>query len=228
VRSRAHHHRRPRIAVCLVEHHRLARCYLHDILERDSSFQVFSEEAVLGRSAAEDIVAPIFVIDVGTLGASLVSLLTILRSRFREAKTLLLDEELSSYELRRLPFLGVQGFLPYDKVSGHLGLALQTISDGDMWFPPEALKEFSHHSRASRLEGLSDIFTPREKLVVGLVERRLGNKEIAAILRISESTVKFHLANIYTKLGVRNRHSVADVATSVSQQIEFVARLPRV
>jgi DNA-binding NarL/FixJ family response regulator len=216
VRSHAQH-RRSRIAVCLVERNRLAACYLHDILERDSGNQVFSEEAVLGRSAADEIVAPIFVIDVGTLGGSLVSVLTILRSHSREAKTLLLDEELSSYELRRLPFLGVQGYLPYNKVRSQLCLALRAISDGDMWFPPDALKEFSHHSRTSRLEGLSDVFTPREKLVIGLVERRLGNKEIAAILRISESTVKFHLANIYTKLGVRNRHSVADVATSVWQ-----------
>jgi len=201
-----------------VERNRLAACYLHDILERDSSIQVFSEEALLSRSAADEALALVFVIDVGTLGGSLVSLLTILRSRLTESKALLLDEELSPAELRRLPFLGVQGFLPYHRVKAQLCLAVRTISDDEMWFPPEALKEFSNHSPTSRLPGLSDVFTPREKLVIGLVERRLGNKEIAAILRISESTVKFHLANIYTKLGVRSRHSVADVAASVWQQ----------
>ena len=57
------------------------------------------------------------------------------------------------------------------------------------------------------------IFTPREKLVIGLLERRLGKKEISQILGISESTVKFHLSNIFRKLGARDRLSAAEAAS---------------
>jgi DNA-binding CsgD family transcriptional regulator len=47
--------------------------------------------------------------------------------------------------------------------------------------------------------------TPRELDVLRLVARGLGNKEIAADLGITTHTVKYHLAAVLEKLGVRSR-----------------------
>jgi DNA-binding CsgD family transcriptional regulator len=47
--------------------------------------------------------------------------------------------------------------------------------------------------------------SPREREVVQLLATGLRNKEIAARLRISERTVKFHLGRIFDKLGVDSR-----------------------
>jgi DNA-binding CsgD family transcriptional regulator len=47
--------------------------------------------------------------------------------------------------------------------------------------------------------------TPRELDVLRLVAQGLGNKEIAAELDLSASTVKYHLASVLAKLGVRSR-----------------------
>jgi LuxR family transcriptional regulator, maltose regulon positive regulatory protein len=47
--------------------------------------------------------------------------------------------------------------------------------------------------------------SPREQEVLRLVSAGLSNKEIAARLSVSHSTVKTHLANIYLKLGVNSR-----------------------
>ena len=47
--------------------------------------------------------------------------------------------------------------------------------------------------------------TPRELDVLRLVARGLGNKEIAAQLDLSAHTVKYHLASVLVKLGVRSR-----------------------
>jgi len=47
--------------------------------------------------------------------------------------------------------------------------------------------------------------TPRELDVLRLVARGLGNKEIAAELDLSAHTVKYHLASVLEKLGVRSR-----------------------
>jgi ATP/maltotriose-dependent transcriptional regulator MalT len=47
--------------------------------------------------------------------------------------------------------------------------------------------------------------TARELEVLRLVARGLSNKEIAADLRITTHTVKYHLAAVLDKLGVRSR-----------------------
>jgi len=47
--------------------------------------------------------------------------------------------------------------------------------------------------------------TPRELDVLRLVAQGLGNKEIAAELALSAHTVKYHLASVLAKLGVRSR-----------------------
>jgi DNA-binding NarL/FixJ family response regulator len=51
---------------------------------------------------------------------------------------------------------------------------------------------------------LSDL-TPREVEILQLVLAGRTNKAIAAQICVSEKTVEFHLAKIYTKIGVRTR-----------------------
>lgn len=51
--------------------------------------------------------------------------------------------------------------------------------------------------------------TGREQEVIQLVAEGLSNKEIAALLYLSPRTVKFHLDNIYSKLGVNTRTEAA-------------------
>jgi DNA-binding NarL/FixJ family response regulator len=54
-------------------------------------------------------------------------------------------------------------------------------------------------------------FSHREKQVLALVVRGLGNRQIAMRLYLSESTVKSHLASAFQKLGVRSRKEAAAV-----------------
>ena len=48
-------------------------------------------------------------------------------------------------------------------------------------------------------------FTERERVVLASAAEGMTNRQIAEALYISVATVKFHLANIYRKLGVSNR-----------------------
>jgi len=50
-----------------------------------------------------------------------------------------------------------------------------------------------------------EALTPRELDVLRLVAQGLGNKAIAAELDLSTHTVKYHLASVLAKLGVRSR-----------------------
>ncbi len=53
------------------------------------------------------------------------------------------------------------------------------------------------------------LLTAREKKVLELVAKAKTNKEIAATLGISPSTVKRHLENILRKLQLKNRVAAA-------------------
>ena len=62
---------------------------------------------------------------------------------------------------------------------------------------------------------LLDPLTTREIEILGLLKKRLRNKEIADVLLISNETVKSHLTNIYHKLNVNGRQQAADKAISL-------------
>jgi DNA-binding NarL/FixJ family response regulator len=55
------------------------------------------------------------------------------------------------------------------------------------------------------LTGGDDDLTAREREILGLVSEGMTNAQIGRELWVTEQTVKFHLSNIYRKLGVSNR-----------------------
>ena len=71
-----------------------------------------------------------------------------------------------------------------------------------------------YHPRGNAGGGTSDAapqatpggLTNRELAILKLVAEGLSNLNIASKLFVTEQTVKFHLSNIYRKLGVGNRH----------------------
>ena len=58
---------------------------------------------------------------------------------------------------------------------------------------------------AAGVDEFDEPLTPREIEVLELLAEGLPNKAIAARLRISDQTVKFHVSSISGKLGARNR-----------------------
>jgi DNA-binding NarL/FixJ family response regulator len=62
---------------------------------------------------------------------------------------------------------------------------------------------------ASPLEGL---LTEREREILELVAEGRPNAQIARTLWVTEQTVKFHLSNVYRKLGVANRTEASRLA----------------
>jgi DNA-binding NarL/FixJ family response regulator len=54
-------------------------------------------------------------------------------------------------------------------------------------------------------EAPAEQLTERERQVLQLLAQGLANKQIAALLSISEHTVKFHVSGIYAKLGAASR-----------------------
>ena len=92
--------------------------------------------------------------------------------------------------------------------------ALHHVLDGQIWLDPRVSADLirnlvapSSPSRRSQddLCGL----TSREREVAALVGQGYKYREIAAMLSISEQTVKNHLRNMFHKLGVSDRLQLA-------------------
>ena len=70
------------------------------------------------------------------------------------------------------------------------------------------------------------MLSDRQREVTLLVAEGLSNKEIARRLEISDGTVKVHLQQIYSKLGIRNRTMLATLTASSDIQKTVVAATP--
>jgi ATP/maltotriose-dependent transcriptional regulator MalT len=70
--------------------------------------------------------------------------------------------------------------------------------------------------RARAIRDPSDILSPRELEVLGLIARGYRNQDIAAALVLSLSTVKVHVRHIFEKLGVRSRSEAVTRLTTLS------------
>ena len=80
------------------------------------------------------------------------------------------------------------------------------------WSRTEEVDAFLVVAAAAENAPLVERLTPRETQVLELLAGGMSNRAIAARLRISEETVKFHLAAIFGKLGASNRTDAVRLA----------------
>jgi DNA-binding NarL/FixJ family response regulator len=107
---------------------------------------------------------------------------------------------------------GATGFLLKDSGPTLLVEAVRAASVGDALVSPSVTVRLLQHLSQPRTPAplpAADPLTDRELDVVRLVARGRTNKEVAAELFVSLSTVKTHLGSIQAKLGVRNRVGIA-------------------
>src|SRR5260370_28691743 len=133
-----------------------------------------------------------------------------LREYCMNAKFLVMDHEKPREEIVRLLFMGAHGYVPHADVSGTLIRAILFVAAGHLWVTPEVLHDFLSEVGCVLRKDLHSrqTTTRREDEILDLVRRRLSNREIANLLQIRVSTVKFHLSNILSKLHARNRYDL--------------------
>ncbi|MDR8414060.1 response regulator transcription factor [Nonomuraea sp. 3-1Str] len=114
--------------------------------------------------------------------------------------------------------VGASGFLLKDTPPERLIAAIQTIASGDMLFSPSVtrrlIEAYTHRTvpAAAPPSPALDLLTARESEVLKLVGHALSNAEIAALLSVSEATVKTHLNRAMAKLGLGSRAQAVALA----------------
>lgn len=108
---------------------------------------------------------------------------------------------------------GVRGILPRDLSAGQLAAALNAVRQGFALLHPGELQfQGTGGAALSEAVDLVETLTAREREVLQMLAQGRGNKEIASRLKISEHTVKFHVASILGKLGASTRTEAVSVA----------------
>ena len=120
----------------------------------------------------------------------------------------LLTDDLNRTEFARLYQTGVRAILPRDSSAQEITSAIEAVSQNLAALSPaflEALLPPMSEDRDPEVEFLTEPLTAREIEVLALMAEGAENKEIAARLKISEHTAKFHVSSILGKLGATSR-----------------------
>ena len=144
-------------------------------------------------------------LDIRMPGLDGLQVLDRLQEQFPQTKVVMLsgtdESELAAEALKRgaTAFVG-KGIDPAD-----LAAILRQVIDGTL-----VTGTFGNGSAKSAADELG--LTAREREILGHVAAGRPNKKIAGELWLSEQTIKYHLTNIYRKIGVSSRTEAARFA----------------
>lgn len=105
---------------------------------------------------------------------------------------------------------GAIGYLLKDVGAAALADAVRAAYRGEPTLAPEATRALIRAAQSPPTP--ASAFTGREQDVLRLMVQGMSNAEIAEDLIVSISTVKFHVSNILSKLGVSSRTEAVAVA----------------
>jgi NarL family two-component system response regulator LiaR len=105
---------------------------------------------------------------------------------------------------------GAIGYLLKNVSAQELAQAIRFAKAGRMTLSSEASEALAHSLMAPPIP--DNALTEREREVLALIVKGMSNQEIAEKLVVSLGTVKFHVSNIFLKLGVQSRVEAVTLA----------------
>ncbi|MBW4890557.1 response regulator transcription factor [Mucilaginibacter sp. HMF5004] len=134
--------------------------------------------------------------DVSMPGMSGVELTRYLRKNHPDIKVLALSMFGDSMIVSEMIDAGVSGFILKNTGTQELEEALKKIAAGGDYFTADITKQLVKAYKDNQ-EG--NHLTDREIEIIRMIEREFSNKQIAALLFISERTIETHRKNIFRK-----------------------------
>jgi two-component system NarL family response regulator len=197
----------PAIRVLCVEDHRIVREGLALIINQEPDMQVVGacatvEEAIaLHRTLRPDVT----LMDLRLGTASGVDAIRAIRSDDPAARIIVLTMYEGDEDIFRAHQAGATTYLLKDTLSSDLVRVVRQVHAGERPVLPEVQARLAERASMPTL-------TSREIEVLQLISQGLRNKEVGAMLGITEGTVQIHVKNIFAKLNVNDRTGAVQVA----------------
>ncbi len=201
------------ITLIVVDDHPVVRDGLRGMFASAPEFEVLGEAAdgVEGVEMAVRLDPDVVLMDLRMPGGGGVAAITELTRRGARSRVLVLTTYDTDSDTLPAIEAGATGYLLKDAPREELFTAVRATADGRTVLSPAIASRLISRVRAPAAAG-SETLSAREREVLELVARGTSNREIAAVLFISEATVKTHLTHVFAKLGAKDRAAAVAVA----------------
>lgn len=195
------------IRVMCVEDHRIVREGLALIINQEPDMKIVGacatgDEAVsLYRTSKPDVT----LMDLRLGATSGVDAIKAIRKEDPNARIIVLTMYEGDEDIFRAHQAGATTYLLKDTLSSDLVRVVREVHKGERPVLPEVQARLAERASMPTL-------TSREIEVLQLISQGLRNKEVGAMLGITEGTVQIHVKNIFAKLNVNDRTGAVQVA----------------
>jgi DNA-binding NarL/FixJ family response regulator len=203
------------IRILMIDDHTLFRESLVRLLEREPEFHVVARCATVDEGTAALAATPVDIVlldydlgdEVGT------DLLPKLDGHSGRPKVVLVTAGMRASAALGAVNAGVSGIVLKHSDPRHLVEAIRRVAAGETWWDPGIQHRVnagtdSPPAATASVRSLTD----RQRLVLRSILDGLTNKEIAARLQASETSIKATIQELFTKAGVRTRSQLVRVA----------------
>jgi DNA-binding NarL/FixJ family response regulator len=203
-----------KLRVLLADDHPLMLAGIRGALEKEKDFEIVGEATsgaqvlpLVGHTSADLVLLDLRLPDVDGL-----TCLESIHRQYPSVRVIMLSVCAEQSEIASALELGASAYIVKSIDPADLAAAIRHTVSGAFFClggiaAPEAGTNGKHGSNGNAA-GLSE----RQIEILLAVTRGLSNRAIAQELWLSDQTVKFHLHNIYRKLGVSNRTEAAKYA----------------
>ncbi len=193
--------------VVIADDHRLMLNGVRRALESDGGFEIVGETqdgaevlSIVARTKPD-----LVLLDVRMPGVDGLECLDEIHERFPHIKVVMLSASTSADLVKTALRRGACAYIPKSVDPTDLPATLRQAVEGNLLSPTVSPGSEAANAKAFGL-------TERETAILGALSRGLSNDQIAKELWVTQQTVKFHLTNIYRKLGAKNRTEAARLA----------------
>ena len=196
------------IRIVLADDHELVLEGLRSLIEAEPDMRVLAT-ATSGAQLMDAVrrhLPDVVVLDLEMGEPGGLACLEEIRERHPRVRVLVLTAYSDGESMRASLEGGALGFALKTEPPQQTVASIRQVHRGHLVFPLAARRWLLGTQRAAEPASQA---TPKEMEILALVAEGLTNAQIARRLRVSDNTVKFHLQNLYLKLGVRNRTEAA-------------------
>ena len=201
-----------RIRVLVVDDHAMVRRGLATFLNAFDDLEL-AGEAASGQAALElcvQLQPDVVLMDMVMPDMDGAAVTRLVRGQSPSIQVIALTSFMDEILVQSALQAGAIGYLLKDVSADELAQAIRDAHAGRATLAPEAAQALVHAASQAPPPGLD--LTERERAVLALMVEGLNNTQIAAKLSVSPSTIKSHVSNILSKLGVASRTEAVTLA----------------